>query len=66
MSIPLPLSIIWLAGGMAGADIGLGWIDQKGQLHFEVSIKLLSISVHSYMHVYIGSICIRLCPTSDG
>ncbi|CAF1585953.1 unnamed protein product [Rotaria sp. Silwood1] len=23
------------AGGMIGADIGLGWIDQLGQLHFE-------------------------------
>ncbi|CAF4408788.1 unnamed protein product, partial [Rotaria sp. Silwood2] len=23
------------AGGMIGADIGLGWIDQSGQLHFE-------------------------------
>ncbi|CAF5204153.1 unnamed protein product, partial [Rotaria magnacalcarata] len=23
------------AGGMTGADIGLGWIDQSGQLHFE-------------------------------
>jgi len=23
------------AGGMKGADIGLGWIDQTGQLHFE-------------------------------
>ena len=25
------------AGGMAGADIGLGWVDQAGKLNFEVS-----------------------------
>ena len=31
-----------IAGGMKGADIGLGWIDQKGQLHFQVSMKLCS------------------------
>ncbi|CAF0955087.1 unnamed protein product [Adineta ricciae] len=23
------------AGGMKGADIGLGWVDQKGQVHFQ-------------------------------
>ena len=26
-----------LAGGMEGADIGLGWVDRSGQLFFEVS-----------------------------
>lgn len=26
-----------LAGGMTGADIGLGWIDQTGVVHFEVN-----------------------------
>jgi hypothetical protein len=34
----------YLAGGMIGADIGLGWIDQSGQLHFEVFIHLVCSS----------------------
>jgi hypothetical protein len=32
-----------LAGGMKGADIGLGWIDQGGQVHFQVNTKLSSL-----------------------
>jgi hypothetical protein len=34
----------YLAGGLIGADIGLGWIDQSGQLHFEVLIHLVCSS----------------------
>jgi hypothetical protein len=26
-----------LAGGMKGADIGVGWVDQAGNVHFQVS-----------------------------
>jgi hypothetical protein len=26
-----------LAGGMKGADIGVGWVDQQGKVHFQVS-----------------------------
>jgi len=32
-----------LAGGLTGADIGLGWIDQTGQVHFQVIAKLSSL-----------------------
>jgi hypothetical protein len=28
---------------MTGADIGLGWIDQTGQVHFQVITKLSSL-----------------------
>jgi hypothetical protein len=30
------MCLSYLAGGMKGADIGLGWIDQTGQVHFQV------------------------------
>ena len=26
---------MYIAGGMTGADIGLGWVDQTGQVHFQ-------------------------------
>ena len=32
---------------MTGADIGLGWIDQKGQLHFQVNIEFLLLETLS-------------------
>jgi hypothetical protein len=35
---------------MTGADIGLGWIDQTGQVHFQVNTNSL----------FIGSVCIYL------
>jgi hypothetical protein len=28
--------LVFLAGGMKGADIGVGWIDQAGKVHFQV------------------------------
>jgi hypothetical protein len=37
------LTLTSLAGGMTGADIGLGWIDQTGQVHFQVNTKLSSL-----------------------
>jgi len=30
-----------LAGGMTGADIGVGWVDNSGQLHFQVTLHNL-------------------------
>jgi len=41
---------------MTGADIGIGWIDQNGTVHFQVSKILLFSSVFSFID--IGSICI--------
>ena len=35
---------------MAGADIGLGWIDQTGNLHFEVSHTHRTSSSESHRH----------------
>jgi hypothetical protein len=40
----LHIRLLFVAGGMIGADIGLGWIDQSGQLHFEVLIHLVCLS----------------------
>jgi hypothetical protein len=51
----------YLAGGMKGADIGLGWVDQTGQVHFQVYTKLsflLSTDTISYVCLFVGSICI--------
>jgi hypothetical protein len=28
--------LINLAGGMRGADIGVGWVDRSGNIHFQV------------------------------
>ena len=36
-------SLTILAGGMKGADIGLGWIDAEGKLHFEVWKQIIFI-----------------------
>ncbi len=33
------------AGGMKGADIGLGWVDQTGRVHFQVTRTHLSHTV---------------------
>jgi hypothetical protein len=34
--------LICVAGGMRGADIGLGWIDHAGNVHFQVCIVCLT------------------------
>ena len=31
---------------MTGADIGLGWVDQSGQMHFEVDMQLFTLSFY--------------------
>jgi len=41
---------------MTGADIGLGWIDQSGQLHFQVSEKLISFCVSRVVCLSINRI----------
>jgi hypothetical protein len=30
------MNIVSLGGGMKGADIGLGWVDNTGKVHFQV------------------------------
>ena len=35
---------------MIGADIGLGWIDQSGQLHFEVEFYFLTLRSYFLYH----------------
>jgi hypothetical protein len=35
-------SFICVAGGMRGADIGVGWVDQAGNVHFQVCIVCLT------------------------
>ena len=53
-----------LAGGMKGADIGLGWIDAKGQLRFQVRTTLFSMELDGGFS--IGSLCLQLHKTRDG
>ena len=43
----LRLVSLFVAGGMAGADIGLGWVDQTGKLYFEVPNPVSSLSFSS-------------------
>ena len=31
--------LVYLAGGMRGADIGVGWVDQAGTVHFQVCLS---------------------------
>ena len=44
-----------LAGGMTGADIGVGWVDNSGQLHFQVN--LCNIYSFALLISWVGSIC---------
>jgi hypothetical protein len=39
VSLSPSLVTLFEAGGMKGADIGLGWVDQAGKLYFEVSLS---------------------------
>jgi len=44
------VNYFYLAGGMNGADIGVGWIDDRGIVHFQVGVieSLLYLSIYSY------------------
>jgi len=44
------VNYLYLAGGMNGADIGVGWIDDIGAVHFQVGdiSSLLYLSIHSF------------------
>ena len=43
------------AGGMTGADIGVGWVDQSGRVYFQVYQS--SLSNESIQLDFLGSVC---------
>ena len=56
---------------MTGADIGLGWVDQAGQVHFQVYTNsylfYLFINTVSSMLIFLftGSICLYVRTAND-
>lgn len=48
----LMIFLIHVAGGMKGADIGIGWVDQRGNVYFQVCILSCGQMVAKSFFVY--------------